>query len=297
MANANMDVVRELIAASGLTAPTIAEQRSSMEAVMGAEEPPVGVTVAPTIIAGRPAEWIDPVGGSTDRVLLYLHGGGYCIGSINTHRSLAARLALASQARVVTIDYRLAPEDPFPAALDDATGAYRSLVGEGFSPSRIAIGGDSAGGGLTLATLVALRDAGDPLPATAVMMSPWTDLTNSSSTFATRAEVDPMVTHDGLELMAEAYLNGRGATEALPSPHFADLHGLPPLLVQVGDAEVLLDDSLALRDRAVAAGVDVSLDVWDDMIHVFQAFPPELLPEADESIALIGRWLIGHTSL
>ena len=229
-------------------------------------------------------------------MLLYLHGGGYCIGSITTHRELAARLAVASQGRVLTLDYRLAPEHPFPAGLDDATAAYRELVGHGLSPAQLAIGGDSAGGGLTLATLVALRDAGDPLPATAVLLSPWTDLTATSGTWATRSEADPMVTRDGLDLMARSYLDGRSDTDPLASPRYAELSGLPPLLVQVGDAEVLLDDSVNLRNDATAAGVDVTLDVWDEMIHVFQAFPPELVPEAAESVARIGAWLIEHTS-
>ena len=296
MADTNMDIIRELIAASGLEAPTIAEQRASMEALMGAAALPDGVTVEPTTLAGRPAEWIDPPGGSRDRVLLYLHGGGYCIGSINTHRELASRLAVASKARVVTLEYRLAPEHPFPAALDDATAAFRELVAGGHSPAELAIGGDSAGGGLTLATLVAFRDGGDPLPATAVLLSPWTDLTATSSTWTTRAEIDPMVRRDGLDLMAESYLAGRPGTEPLASPRFAELGGLPPMLVQVGDAEVLLDDSVNLRDDATAAGVDVTLDVWDDMIHVFQAFPPELLPQAAESVARIGAWLIEHTT-
>ena len=291
-----MDVIRALIADSGMGTGTIADQRATMEALLGSGPAPAGVAVEPTTIAGRPAEWLTPDGAGPDRALLYLHGGGYCIGSINTHRDLAGRIAVASGMRVVNLDYRLAPEHPFPAAPDDATAAYRALLAQGLAPERLAIAGDSAGGGLTLATLVALRDAGDPLPATAVLLSPWTDLTATSSTWTTRADVDHLVQREGLDAMAAAYLDGRATTDPGASPRFADLHGLPPLLVQVGDAEVLLDDSVHLRDDAIAAGVPVTLDIWDDMVHVFQAFPPELLPQAGESLATIGAWLIGHTS-
>jgi acetyl esterase/lipase len=192
---------------------------------------------------------------------------------------------------VLNLDYRLAPEDPFPAAIDDVLGAYRELLAAGWSPARIAIAGDSAGGGLTVASLVAIRQQVLPLPAAGVCLSPWVDLTQSSATYVSRADVDPMVTKDGLDVMAAAYLGEASLNEPLASPLFADLAGLPPLLVHVGDAEVLLDDSLALRDTARAAGVDVTFDLWPEMIHVFQAFPAELLPESDLSIAGVADFL------
>ncbi len=291
MGNVNIDLIREIVAASGLDAATIDEQRAAMEATAGALIPPDTVTVEPTTVAGRPAEWIAPREGASDRVVLYLHGGGYCIGSIRTHRNLCARLALAYGGRVLNLDYRLAPEDPFPAAIDDVLDAYRELLGAGWSPARIAIAGDSAGGGLTVASLVAIRQQGLPLPAAGVCLSPWVDLTQSSATYVSRADVDPMVTKDGLDVMAAAYLGEASLNEPLASPLFADLAGLPPLLVHVGDAEVLLDDSLALRDTARAAGVDVTFDLWPEMIHVFQAFPAELLPESDLSIAGVADFL------
>ena len=293
--NPNVELLRTFLAASGFQAPTIVERRQAMDALVTVETPP-GVTLEPTVVAGRPAEWIDPIGGDHERVLLYLHGGAYCIGSIASHRLLAATLAVASQGRVLLLDYRLAPEHPCPAAVDDATAGYRALLDAGYDPARLAIGGDSAGGGLTLATLVALRDAGDPLPATGVLLSAWTDLTNSSESWTTRAEADPVVDRVGLDMMAAAYLAGRPATDPAASPHFADVRGLPPLLVQVGDAEVLRDDSVAVRDAAVAGGVEVTLDIWDGMVHVFQAFGPDMFPEAGESTAKIGQWLIAHTS-
>ena len=179
MAHAGIDAIRSMLADSGLGESTIAEQRESMAAV-ATMPPPAGTTATPDSVGGRPAEWLLPAG-VEDRspVLLYLHGGGYCIGSLGTHRNLAGLLALASGLAVCNLDYRLAPEHPFPAAVDDALAAYRDLLDRGTDPSVIAIGGDSAGGGLTVALLVAARDAGLPLPALGVCLSPWTDLTQS----------------------------------------------------------------------------------------------------------------------
>ena len=290
MPNANIDLVRELLASSGLDLPSVEEQRAALEATAGAVAPPEAVSVEPTRLGGRAAEWLIPSPAS-DQVVLYLHGGGYCIGSINSHRGLCGRLALAFGGRVANLDYRLAPEHPFPAAVDDAVAAYTDLLDHGVRPGQVAVAGDSAGGGLTVAALLAIRDASLPMPAAGVCLSPWVDLTQSGPSHQSRAEVDPMVTTAGLDTMAAAYLADQLATEPLASPVFADLTGLPPLLLQVGDAEVLLDDSIRLRDAAEAAGVDVTLDIWDEMIHVFQAFPAELLPESDESLARIATFL------
>jgi len=296
MANANIDMIRQLVASSGLDEPTIADQRAGLERTAGALPAPDGVTVVATTLGGRPAERITPVNGgpAAASVVLYLHGGGYCIGSLSTHRNLAGRLALARGGPVVTLDYRLAPEHPFPAAVDDAVAAYRELLDGDTPATSIAIAGDSAGGGLTVATLLALRAAGLPQPAAAACLSPWTDLTQSGATYLSRAEADPLITRAGLDAMAGAYLDGHPADDPLASPLFADLTGLPPLVVHVGDAEMLLDDAVRLSDHAVTAGVDLTLRVWDDMIHVFQAFPPELLPESDASIAAIAEFLDDH---
>jgi phosphinothricin tripeptide acetyl hydrolase len=296
MADADVESIRELAESGGLAAPSIHEQRRALDESAGSLPVPDGVTVTATTVAGRPAEWLTPDPGTEAGVVLYLHGGGYCLGSIRSHRNLAARLALAFGGRVLTLDYRLAPEDPFPAALDDVRNAYAELLGSGLAAGQIAVAGDSAGGGLTVASLVAIRDAGLEPPAAGVCLSPWVDLTQSSSSYETRAGADPLVSKDGLDLMAAAYAAGTTVYEPLVSPLFADLAGLPPLLVQVGDAEVLLDDALALRDTARAAGVDVTCDHWPDMVHVFQAFPPELMAQADESIAKVGTFLRQHLS-
>ena len=173
-----------LLAESGLSAATIAEQRAALDAMAATSPPPEGVAVEPVTLAGRSGEWLTPEAGTADGVVLYLHGGGYCIGSLGSHRGLGSRLAMAAGCPVVTLDYRLAPEHPFPAAVDDATGAYRDLLAIGADPEQIAIAGDSAGGGLTVATLLALRAAGTPLPAAAVCLSPWADLTQSSPAYA-----------------------------------------------------------------------------------------------------------------
>ena len=239
---------------------------------------------------GVAAEWVAAAEARADRAVLYLHGGGYCIGSVNTHRQLACDLSRATGARLLLIDYRLAPEHPFPAALDDATRAYRYLIESGVRPAQSAIAGDSAGGGLTVATLLALRDADGPLPAAGVCLSPWLDLTMGGASMRTKAAVDPMVQRENLQRMAEAYLGGADPRSPLASPLFADLRGLPPLLVHVGSAETLLDDSTGFAERARAAGVDVSIDVWDDMVHVWHAFA-FVLPEARQAIDRIGSYL------
>ena len=208
MSHAGIETVSALLAESGLSAATIAEQREALDAMAATSLPPDGVSVEPVALAGRSGEWLAPEAVTADGVVLYLHGGGYCIGSLGSHRGLGSRLAMATGCPVVTLDYRLAPEHPFPAAVDDATGAYRDLLAIGAAPEQIAIAGDSAGGGLTVATLLALRAAGAPLPAAAVCLSPWADLTQSSPAYPRIGGRDPMVSKSGLDLMAEAYLAG-----------------------------------------------------------------------------------------
>lgn len=301
MSHPGIETITSFLSESGFGAGTIAEQRQAMARMIGTPPPPEGVTVERMVLGGRPAERLTPVGtadgamvGPDHGTVLYLHGGGYCTGTLDSHRGLAGRIALAAGCPVVTLDYRLAPEHPHPAALVDALAAYRELVAAGLRPERIAIAGDSAGGGLTMATLVSLRDQGGPLPAAGVCLSPWVDLTQSSPSYAAVGSDDPMISKAGLDLYAAAYLGGAPATSSLASPLFVDdLGGLPPVLVDVGDREVLLDDATGLAERIRGAGGTVVLTVWPELIHVFQAFPGSVVPEADQSIEAIGAFITG----
>lgn len=294
MSAAEIEAIRQFLADTDFSVGTIVERRASMAAATAGMQPPPGVDVEPTRLAGRPAEWLVPNGASRDAAVLYLHGGAYCMGSLDSHRGLAGRIALASGVPVCTLDYRLAPEDPFPAGLEDATAAYRALLAGGTAAARLAVAGDSAGGGLVVATLLALRDAGVPPPAAAVCLSPWVDLTQSGASYDTVGDDDPMISREEADECAAAYLAGNDPQDPGASPLFADLSGLPPLRLEVGEVEVLLDDSLRLTDRARAAGVEVDLVRWPGMIHVFQAFPAELLAESTTSIAGIGAYLRGR---
>jgi epsilon-lactone hydrolase len=272
---------------------SVAEMRANFAQTMAAFQPAEDVTSTPINAGGIPGAWIVAPGAAEDRVLLYLHGGGYVVGSVDTHRDLMARLSRAAGARVLGVDYRLAPENPFPAAVEDAITAYRWLVGSGMDPAHIAIAGDSAGGGLTLATLVALRDAGAPLPAAAACLSPWVDLEGTGASITTKAAADPFVRQEALQFMAQHYLGGRDPRTPLAAPLYADLHGLPPLFIQVGTAEILLDDATRIAERAKAAGVQVTLDVWDDMIHVWPLFAA-ILPEGQQATERIGAFIREH---
>jgi len=272
---------------------SLERRRSWMERI--SEHVAHDVTCEPVNAGGAPAEWIAAPGAVADRVILYLHGGGYVIGSINTHRAMIARIARASKARALAIDYRLAPEHPFPAAVDDATAAYRWLLAQGHKPAKIVVAGDSAGGGLTLAALVALRDAGQPMPAGAVPISPWTDLEGTGDSVRSRAAKDPMVQQENLAQSAKQYFGDHDPKNPLISPLHANFRGLPPMLIHVGDAEILLDDATRVAERAKRAGVDVELEVWDDMIHVWHVFA-KLLPEGQQAIDKIGKFVIARTS-
>jgi monoterpene epsilon-lactone hydrolase len=264
--------------------------RSGMEALTAAAPLPENVVFEAVDANGVGAEWARPASTCAERAVLYLHGGGYVIGSIGTHRALAAQIAEQADAVALVIDYGLGPENPFPGAVEDAVAAYRFLLARGFEPAQIVIGGDSAGGGLTFATLVALREAGVALPGAAFALSPWVDLECATPTMASKAEVDPMVRRAGLLQMAGLYLAGADPKLPLASPLYADLSGLPPILVQVGTAEVLLDDSLLICERVRAAGGDVELQTFEDLMHVFQAFSP-MVPESVEAIRRIGEFL------
>ena len=243
---------------------------------------------------GVTAEWVTAESASDSRVVLYLHGGGYIIGSPRTHRPLMAELSQASKGRVLGLDYRLAPEHPFPAPVEDSVAAYRWLLSEGYDPARIAVAGDSAGGGLTVAMIVQARYLGLPVPGAAVCISPWVDMEGLGESMETRAAADPMVGKENLMVSAKTYLGGSDPRAPLAAPLYADLRGLPPMLIQVGDAEVLLDDSTRLAGIAREAGVEVEMDVWDDMIHVWHLFAP-ILPEGKQAISQAGEFIKKHT--
>ena len=286
-------IIQTIRSAPDLHGAPIEQRRAAFEAAVSIFKAADDVRCDPVDAGGVPGEWISAPGADPDRVIYYLHGGGYSMGSIKTHREMVSRIARASGARALAIDYRLAPEHPFPAAIEDSTKAYRWLLSTGVDPARLVIAGDSAGGGLTVATLVALRDAGDPLPAAAVCLSPWVDMEGLGESMTTKAEADPMVNREDLIEGAQAYLDGADPRTPLAAPLYADLKGLPPLLIHVGTAETLLDDSTRLADRAKTAGVDVTLEPWDDMIHVWQ-FMASMLPEGQQAIDRIGDFIREH---
>ncbi|HEX3175437.1 MAG TPA: alpha/beta hydrolase [Methylomirabilota bacterium] len=272
---------------------TLEQLRAQYERAERIFPTPPDVKVETVTAPERPAEWLTPPGARRDAVVLYLHGGGYVIGSPRSHRHLAAAIARAAGTRSLLLDYRLAPEHPFPAALEDAVAAYQWVLRQGIAPARVVVAGDSAGGGLTMATLLALRERGLPRPAGGVCISPWVDLTNSAASYRTKASVDPIVTQEGIGLMTRAYVGDGDPRRPLVSPLYADLHDLPPLLIHVGSDEVLLDDAVGLAERARKAGVDVVLEEWPAMVHVWHWFLP-MLDEAEGAIGNIGRFVRGR---
>ncbi|MBX3285637.1 MAG: alpha/beta hydrolase [Acidimicrobiales bacterium] len=290
MAHPGVDLVRTLLGDRATAIVPVEERRANLEALAGSVPAPPGVEVTELTVGGRPAERSVPVVVDGPGTVLYLHGGGYVSGSLGTHRGLAGRLALAAKRPVVSLDYRLAPEHPFPAGLDDAVAAVRDLQADG----PVAVAGDSAGGGLTMATLLRLRDEGGEQPVAGLCISPWVDLTQSGGSHVSRAEADPMLSAEALADMAQHYLQGEDASHPLASPMHADLEGLPPLRIDVGDAEVLLDDSVLLAERVQAATGDAELVVWPELFHVFPGFPAEIIPESDECLAAEGEFLARH---
>ncbi|EIT68888.1 MULTISPECIES: alpha/beta hydrolase [Hydrocarboniphaga] len=248
-----------------------------------------GTRIEAGTFAGLPTLTVTPPR-SSGLHLLYLHGGGYAVGAASLYRSLASRLALLTGATVTMPDYRLAPEHPFPAGLDDALAAYRALLDSGIEAGRIFIGGDSAGGGLSLACALAAREAGVPQPGGVICLSPWTDLTISGGSIRTNRGTELVLAPDSTERYVNAYLGQRDARSPLASPLFADLRGLAPMLIQVSGHEILLDDSTRLATAAQSAGVPVELQVWDGVWHVWQAMP-KLLPEADAALAAIAAFI------
>ena len=243
---------------------------------------------------GVPGEFSIVPGSDPSRVLLFFHGGGYCSGSIVSHRRMVTEAGRAGGVRTLAVGFRLAPEHPFPAAYDDALTAWRWLRKQGIAANQIAVGGDSAGGGLTLALAMRLRDAGEPLPGCLWLSSPWTDLTMSGATLATKDAVDPLIHKGYLEELATAYVPaGMARNDPRISPLFADLHGLPPMLIQVGSAETLLDDSVRFAGAAGAAGVAVTLEVWPDMIHAWALWNAKL-EAGRQALANAGAFMRRH---
>ena len=269
---------------------SVEEQRARYRKLAQLLPTPEGVTVEPVDADGVPAEWHRPTGGDETAAVVYFHGGGYCIGGADTHRGMAGHLAVATGVPVLVVDYRLAPEHPHPAPVTDAVSAYRWVLKQGVEPGRTTVAGDSAGGGLAVTTCLALRAEGHPLPGFAVLISPWTDVEGTGPTMTTLADVDPMVTGDGLAEMREWFLAGHDPQDPLVSPLHGDLAGLPPTLIHVGEREMLLDDALRLADRMRHAGVDVTCEVWPEMVHVWHMFAGQV-PESDEGLAAIADWL------
>jgi len=257
--------------------------------------PPRGTIVTRVNGLGIPAVRVATPKSRDDHHTLYLHGGGYVFGSCSHYRDFLWRIANATCSRVLCIDYRLAPEHPFPAAVDDAVAAYRWLLAQGADPHRISFMGDSAGGGLNLATLLRLRDEGTALPAAAVAMSPWTDLTLTGDSMRRFAEADPMLSPEMANAYARWYLADADPRDPYASPLFGDLKGLPPTLIQVGSDEILLDDCTRMADRLRAAGCRVELEIWPRVPHVWQLFA-RILPEARQAVERIGTFVDAETS-
>lgn len=253
-----------------------------------------GTQVEKVVANGVPSEWIYFPDSRQESVLLYLHGGAYLLGSANSHREMVARLSAASGIRALLPEYRLAPEHLFPAAVEDAHTAYRWLLAQGIRPEQIVVAGDSAGGGLALALLLAIRNASDPMPAGAVLLSPWTDLAATGESLKTRREADPWLGADGIAMTGQFYAGQEDVHNPLISPVYADLHGLPPMLIEVGNDEILLDDTTRIVEHAQAAGVQVQSHVWEGMWHVFPSFA-FLIDEGKQAMEEMGAFIRTRT--
>jgi epsilon-lactone hydrolase len=292
MSSSEIDAVRELLRSK--PRPTsFPERRQRLDAIGSISLIAEDIGLEPIDANGVAAEWSLAPGSDPSKVLLFFHGGGYCSGSIVSHRGMVTEAGRAAQARTLAVGYRLAPEHPFPAAIEDARSAYRFLLDQGVAPSKIAIGGDSAGGGLTLALMTSVRDAREPLPACAWLVSPWVDLRMTGASLAEKAAIDPLISKPYLEELASAYLAGADPANPLVSPLNADLAGLPPLLVQAGSAETLLDDAVRIARRAGAADVRVNLEIWPHMIHAWHLWAAQL-EAGRRAIASAGAFIRAH---
>ena len=251
---------------------------------------PKGVEVNRIDVDTIPAAWISPSDADPDKVMLHFHGGGYVTGGIDSHLMMCIPMAQTLNRKVLLPDYRIAPEHPFPAALDDALKIYRWLLAQGYHPKNMIVSGDSAGGGLALATVLSMRDSHEPLPAALICISPWVDLLHTGESHATNAQADVVLTTDVLKEWALVYAGESNLKNPLVSPVYADYHGFPPLLIQVDSGEVLLDDAKMLANKARADGVDVTLKIWDGMWHVWHAVGT-MLPEGREAFEEIGMFV------
>ncbi len=289
MAGAELETVLRYLDQHRPKERTLATVRGYLDAMVTMEPVAADVTVEPLAIGGVPAERLMTPGADPTRTLLYLHGGGYALGSAAAYRAFCGRIARAFGGATLVLDYRLAPEHPFPAGLDDAIAAARALLARPGGAAQLVVAGDSAGGGLALATLLSLRDAGDPLPRAAALMSPWVDLEGSGESNTTRAALDPIVSREGMQNLAQMYLGDRDRRAPLVSPTHAKLEALPPLFVQLGTREMQFDDVMLFGEKARRAGVSLDLEVWEGMVHVFQLFP--VLPDAPQAIERLGAFL------
>ena len=277
----------------GAPARSWAERRAGINAMGQATPPPDGCVVEAITLGGVPAEKLTPKGADAARTIYYLHGGGYCVGGSASHRTLAARMADSASAVAYVIDYRMGPEHKFPAAVEDALSAWKALLDAGRDPARTVIAGDSAGGGLSVATCLAARDAGVALPAGLHLVSPWVNMTNASKAYAAKGDSDFIITQQGIDEFRANYLGDADPTTPLASPVFADLTGLPPMLIQVGSEEVLMSDSTSLAEAAGLARVDVTLRIWPEMIHIWPFFG--MLSAGGLAIAESSAWVKART--
>ena len=272
---------------------SVAEQRLALRQLTASQPLPPGVAVTASTLGGVPTAEVTVDGIDPRYVVLYFHGGVYALGDAASSADLVSQIGRRIRAKAISVDYRLAPEHPYPAATDDALAAYEGLLRSGASPSDIVLAGDSAGGGLAVATMVSARDHGLPRPAAAYLLSPYVDLTLSGSTMDSKHEVDPLLSRHSLQARVPDYTAGQDAALGLISPVFADLSGLPPLIIQVGTYEVLLDDAVRLTRQAATANVEVTLDITPEVTHVFQSFYP-MLDEAVAALDRAGQFLLAH---
>ena len=271
----------------------IAARRARMEQMGRRAAPPREARFKRVDADGVPVTWVSGPSANRDRTILYLHGGGYYAGSLATHQALTANISMEAGAPLLLVEYRLAPEHPFPAALEDATRSYRWLLRQGLPPERIAIAGDSAGGGLAIAAMLELKASGGPLPAAGVCLSPWFDLAMTGESTRTKASVDPTLRSSDMPFVAWCYLRSADPRTPTASPLYGDLSGLPPILIQAGTNEILLDDARRFAERAGQMGVSVQLEIWEEMFHVWHAYS-RVVPEARKAIAAIGGFLRSH---
>ena len=272
----------------------VRESRESLEKLAELVELPSEVKLENCQISGIKAVWIITPQSNSENIILYLHGGGYMEGSLKSHQDLAMRIGRVSKAKILLIDYRLAPENPFPAAINDVVSCYEWLnKNQKVPPSKIIFAGDSAGGGLTISSLLKLRELGFELPCAAICLSPWTDLAMEGNSINNNSNSDKFLKIWDVMFMASLYIQNNDPKNPYISPIYGDLKGLPPLLIQVGSSELILDDSVRLAEKAKEAGVEVELDIWEDMIHVFQAFA-DWAQEGKDAIKKVGEFAQSH---